>query len=302
MGNGACRGSTFTPDGHCAAFVSSASNLVPDTTNGIPNVFVRDLRGGATTLASVGALARSANTLVGSESPDISDDGRYVAFYSTATNLVPGVTKGGEIYVRDLVAGTTIHASASAPAFLGASNAYCFNHVLSSDGMFLAYEACTSSPPAAASASGTVLRFDLNTGLTGLVSTNAYVPTANAEEIHNLAMTPDGRFIAFVANPDTPGTTYIELWDAQSGATTLISGDRDGNVPTNSLSAWPTLEPGGPLRVVSQQRRRPGNQRCARRVSSLRSRATVGSGSPGLRRRMNSEMIRRHGFSEQNVS
>jgi Tol biopolymer transport system component len=245
VGNGTCRGSTLTPDGHYAAFVSSASNLAPDTTNDIPNVFVRDLRGGATTLASVGALARSANTLVGSESPDISDDGRYVAFYSTATNLAPGVTKGGEIYVRDLVAGTAIHASAGAPAFLGALIAYCFDHVLSSDGVFLAYEACTSSPPAAASAPGTVLRFSLDTGLTDLVSTDAYVPTANPEEIHNLAMTPDGRFIVFVVSADASGTTCIELWDAQSGVSTLISGDQNGNVPTNSLCAWPVLDSAG---------------------------------------------------------
>ena len=254
VGNGACRGSTLTPDGHFAAFVSSASNLAPDTTNGIPNVFVRDLRSGVTTLASVGALACSANTLVGSESPDISDDGRYVAFYSTATNLVPGVTKGGEIYVRDLAAGTTIHASVGAPAFFGTSSAYCFNHILSSDGKFLAYEACTSSPPAAASAPGTVLRFGLDAGLTNLVSTNVYVPTANAAEIHNLAMTPDGRFIAFVANTDASGTTSIELWDAQSGVTTLVSADQDGNVPINSTVrlAGPALV--GAICVVSQQR------------------------------------------------
>jgi Tol biopolymer transport system component len=245
VGNGLCRSSTLTPDGHYAAFVSSASNLAPDTTNGIPNVFVRDLRAGVTTLASVGASASSANILVGSESPDISDDGRYVAFYSTATNLVPGVTKGGEIYVRDLVAGTTIHASAGAPAFFGTSMAYCFNHILSSDGKFLAYESCTSSPPAAASAPGTVLCFSLDTGLTDLVSTNAYVPTANAEEIHNLAMTPDGRFIVFVANTDASGTICIELWDAQSGVTTLISGDQNGNVPTNSVCAWPALDSAG---------------------------------------------------------
>jgi Tol biopolymer transport system component len=245
VGNDVCRGSTLTPDGHYAAFVSSASNFAPDTTNGIPNVFVRDLRAGVTALASVGARPRSANSLIGSESPDISDDGRYAAFYSIATNLVPGVTKGGEIYVRDLVAATTILASTAAPMLLGASNAYSFNHVLSRDGKFVAYEACTSSPPAVVNASGVVLRFGLDTGLTDPVCTNAYVPTANAEEIHNLAMTPDGRFIAFVAIADAAGTTSINLWDAQSGVTTLVSGDRHGNVPTNSICAWPTLDSAG---------------------------------------------------------
>ena len=88
------RGSVMTGDGRYVAFVSTASNLAPRDTNDIADVFVRDLQAGTTTLASVGASTNSIPPVIGnaisSESPEITPDGRYVAFYSNATNLVPG--------------------------------------------------------------------------------------------------------------------------------------------------------------------------------------------------------------------
>src|SRR3989442_5842419 len=120
-GNGVCRGSAMTPDGRYVAFVSAATNLVAGDTNGIPDVFVRDLQTQTPILVSVGAKITNSSSgfFPSSESPDITPDGRYVAFYSTATNLAPGAGIAGEVYVRDLVAGTTIWASANARALLG---------------------------------------------------------------------------------------------------------------------------------------------------------------------------------------
>jgi Tol biopolymer transport system component len=246
VANGVCRGSTMTPDGRCVAFTSAANNLVPNDTNGIADVFVRDLQAGTTTLVSVGATAPNRYFPTGSESPDITPDGRYVAFYSTATNLVPGALTGGQIYVRDLVAGTTTWVSSGAHGILGITNILAFNHAISDDGQFVAYEACTNPPPASGHAHGVVLRYNLSSGLTDLVNTNGYVPSANPEEIRSLQMSPDGRFITFVANTDrTPGTTCIDLWDAQSGTTTLVSVDLNGNASTNAIYDWPTVEPTG---------------------------------------------------------
>jgi Tol biopolymer transport system component len=204
-GNGVSRESTLTPDGRYVAFTSAASNLVALDTNGLPDVFVRDWQNGITTLASVGALPASADNLIGSESPELSDDGRYVVFYSTATNLVAGVTNSGEIYIRDLVAGTTTWASAGAHEFLGATTV-SFNHALSTNGNFVAYEACTNPPIASGVYQGIVLRFSRTSGLTDIVSTNAYAPTANLEDFHDLSLTPDGRFIAFIANTNAGST------------------------------------------------------------------------------------------------
>ena len=56
-GNDVSQGSTMTPDGRFVAFGSAASDLVPGDTNGIADIFVRDLQTGVTTLVSAGAMA-----------------------------------------------------------------------------------------------------------------------------------------------------------------------------------------------------------------------------------------------------
>jgi len=245
--NGVSRGSVMTPDGRYVAFVSTASNLVTGDVNGIADVFVRDLQAGTTTLVSVGAKSPNLTSLVSSsEAPEITPDGRYVAFYSTATNLVPGVLTAGEIYVRDLTSGTTFLASTDARTIMQSvmhtTNATSYNHVISADGQFVAFEASPN-----VGMTGIILRYSLATGLTDLVSTNAAVSVAAYEDIENLMMTPDGRFIAFVANTNgsSGNTTCINLWDAQTGSTTLVSGNLSNAVPANSTCDWPAIDPSG---------------------------------------------------------
>lgn len=63
-------------DGRYAVFVSDAANLVAGDTNGQSDVFVKDLTGGATSLASVASSGVQADH--GCSSATISDDGRYV--------------------------------------------------------------------------------------------------------------------------------------------------------------------------------------------------------------------------------
>lgn len=243
--NGVCRGSTLTPDGRNVAFVSAANNLVPGDTNGIPDVFVRDMQDEITTLVSAGAQA-SPYSLVASEAPDISLDGRFVTFYTTATNLVAGVASPGEIYLRDVWAETTTWVSSGARAALGFSNAISFNYSVGEKAEFIAYEACTNYPSSMPYGRGVILRFNRYTGLTDVIHTNAYVPPSNTEEIHTLEMTPDGRFITFVANAHgAAGTTSILRWDADTGLTTLVSADLGGNASTNAVSDSPTIDPTG---------------------------------------------------------
>ena len=228
------RGSVMTPDGRYVAFVSAANNLVPNDTNGIPDVFVRDLQSGTTTLVSVGAMPTGivvSNIGVGtSESPGITPDGRYVVFFSTATNIVPEVTNiYGEIYVRDMVGGITTWASVNTYSILqpifGPTNTVSYNHVISNDGQFVAYEASpTSASFSGISPGGIILRYSLLTGLTDVVNTNAPgVGTGSEVTARNLDMTPEGRFIAFVGRTNKSSCIYV--WDAQSNTTTLVSGD-----------------------------------------------------------------------------
>lgn len=249
--NGISRSATMTPDGRYVVFVSAASNLVDGDTNGISDVFARDLQAGTTTLVSAGA--HSTAGFPSSELPVITPNGRYVAFYSTATNLVPGVTNIGGLFLRDLVAGTTAWVSTNSHSIMQSlqnnSNAISCNHEISDDGLFVAYEACPLVSGAAYStASAVLLRHNLATGSTDIVNTNVLgIPSGSELTAHNLSMTPDGRFIAFVANAHvTNGAqTAIAVWDAQSNTTVLASLGLNPLVPTNSLCDWPAITPDG---------------------------------------------------------
>jgi len=239
-GNGESHTPVMTPDGRNVAFVSAASNLVANDTNQIPDVFVRDLQSGTTTLVSVGAQSiNSSISACGSEAPVMTPDGRYVAFYSTATNLVPGVTRAGEVYVRDLIAGTTYWASTNAQAIVqsvtGLIYSNSFNPQISTDGQFVAFIAKPKttlySPP------GIILRYSLLTGFTDVVFTNAVAAGI-------LDMTPDGRFITFVANWNSSSTSIYQ-WDSLTGTNVLVSGDLSNTISSGTSSEYPTQTPDG---------------------------------------------------------
>ena len=238
--NGTSRSSVMTPDGHFVAFVSAASNLTPDDTNGIPNVFVRDLQAGTTTLASTGAMPFSAAS--SSELPLITPDGRYVAFYSTATNLVAGVTNSSEIYVRDLTQGITVWASTNSHSILqslGTNSALSCNQAISDDGQLIAYEACPTA------GHGVVLQYNLQTGLTEIVSTNVAGILSGLElNERNLSTTLDGRFVVFVAYMNGINTG-LAVWDGQSNTITMVSLDLTQTAVTNAIFDWPAITPNG---------------------------------------------------------
>lgn len=252
-GNGASRSAVITPDGRYVAFVSAANNLVPDDTNKIPDVFVRDLQTATTALASVGATSTNAAAAApggSSESPVITPDGRYIAFFSTATNLVPGVRFVGDVYVRDAVAGTTAWASVNARSIffanVGNSNTIACNHRISDDGQYVAFVASTNRITST-SARGVALRHNLLSGITDIVHTNAHMPLLPFEEIHNLDMTPNGRFIAFAANVTgfSGSDSAVYLWDAQTGLNTLVSASTNGAVVPNAISDSPAVSANG---------------------------------------------------------
>jgi Tol biopolymer transport system component len=108
----------ISADGRYIAFVSTASNLVPGDTNGLQDVFLHDRLTGATTAISTTTDGTTANRQ--SSGPDIGADGRYVAYTSSASNLVPGDTNDiTDVFIYDRLAGTTTRASV---AFDGAES------------------------------------------------------------------------------------------------------------------------------------------------------------------------------------
>ncbi|MEW6743387.1 MAG: hypothetical protein AB1486_11575 [Planctomycetota bacterium] len=93
-------GQSISGDGRYVVFVSGATNLVPGDTNRLGDVFLHDRLTGETSRASVSSDGRQANHSSGGTC--ISRDGRYVAFGSDATNLVPDDTnRTGDVFVHD---------------------------------------------------------------------------------------------------------------------------------------------------------------------------------------------------------
>ncbi|MCI3948915.1 MAG: domain protein beta Propeller, partial [Acidimicrobiales bacterium] len=123
--NGPSFGVAVSGNGRFVSFWSYASNLVPGDTNESPDVFVHDLDTGATTrvntTATGGQSGPSEETFetdsLGSEllsayqPAPLSDDGRYVAFLSTRTDLAPGGSPRGNVYRKDRQTGAVIRVS-----------------------------------------------------------------------------------------------------------------------------------------------------------------------------------------------
>lgn len=105
----------LTSDGRRVAFDSLATNLHPDATSGSSQVYVWDR-----TSDALEVISRSNSGVVsddGSTTPLVSNDGRYVAFFSFASNLEPGSFY--DVYRRDLASGLTqlvSHTATGAPA------------------------------------------------------------------------------------------------------------------------------------------------------------------------------------------
>lgn len=142
---------SLSADGRFVAFRSFATNLVPQDNNTTEDVFVRDRVTGVTERVSVPSLANRL-TLGGhgnqeSDEPAISPDGRYVAFTSAATNLVPGDTNGvPDIFVHDRTLKVTTRVSvASTGAPSPQANDWSSQPSISADGRFVAFSSRASN-------------------------------------------------------------------------------------------------------------------------------------------------------------
>jgi len=126
----------LSADGRYAVFQSRA-NLVPGNNNGALDIFLRDRRAGTTTVVSVGASGAEDHQ-GDSYSPVISADGRTVAYYSYAYNLVAGDTNGvDDVFVYDVPSGLTERVSVASNGSEG--NGRSLYPSLSADGRLVAF-------------------------------------------------------------------------------------------------------------------------------------------------------------------
>jgi len=135
-GDGDSGYSSISADGRYVAFLSLA-NLVGGDTNGFGDVFVRDRQSGTTERVSVDSLGGEGNS--DSYGSSISADGRYVAFQSSATNLVGGDTNGvDDSFVRDRQNGRTERVSVDSLGVEGNSDSY--DSSISANGRYVAFQ------------------------------------------------------------------------------------------------------------------------------------------------------------------
>ena len=100
QGNDVSSFPTISGDGRYVAFQSTATNLSPLATDGTQQIYVLDRKTGAVELVSRNGLSVAGNEE--STGPAISDDGRFVAFFSHANNLVNGDTNDQrDVFVYD---------------------------------------------------------------------------------------------------------------------------------------------------------------------------------------------------------
>jgi Tol biopolymer transport system component len=95
-----------TPDGRFVAFYSGLEDLVPGDTNGLDDVFIRDMTTGTTTRLNLSPAGEQANKGSWSARISLTQDGRYVVFESQATNLLPNTVSTYSIYLKDTVSGS----------------------------------------------------------------------------------------------------------------------------------------------------------------------------------------------------
>ena len=241
----------ISADGRLVAFDSDASNLVPGDANGEPDVFVRDRATGTTTRVSVGVLGEEANA--GSRAPTIAPDGSAVAFASTATNLVPGVTSGFiEAYVHDRASETTDVISIASDGT--AADASSKEVAFSADGRFVAFSSQASTlVPDDHNAIADVFVHDRLTGLTERVSITAdgreVMGPPSAEGV-NPSLTADGRSVAFIDTEDlVPGIMRHRAMFVREPDPTDTAADLSGNGRLDD-TVLQVLDPGSPAQPL----------------------------------------------------
>ena len=187
--------SALSDDGRKIVFTSLSDDLVPNDSNGNMDVFIYDTQAGTNALVSIGMDGNSAAGF--SSSPVMALNGRFVAFVSTATNLVANDTNGAaDIFLRDLEMGTTtlVNVDSNGVA-LGTGDASA--PVISQDGRYVAF-LCKAT--AAASSPGTFWRDTVAGRTVTLSSSSPRSPSISA----------NGQRVLWFTG------SYLYVWDAQS--------------------------------------------------------------------------------------
>lgn len=249
QGNERSFSEAMSADGRYVAFTSSASNLVAGDTNGVTDLFVRDMQAGVTQRVSLNSAGEQGNANTVNFATAISADGRYIAFTSTATNLVPDDTSGPfapDAFLRDRVAGTTqrISVGAGGQQLEGDS----FASAVSADGRYVVFSSfAANAVPGDTNFSADAFVRDRQAQTTRRVSVG---PGGQQGDLGSFGegISDDGRFVLLTSsatnlvNGDTNDVTDVFVRDRQAGLTRRVSlntsgGQANGSSFSASISA-----------------------------------------------------------------
>ncbi len=216
-------GSAVSANGRWVAFMSEAGNLVPgqvDIQGNMTNVFLHDRATGATVLVSHAAGSTFTEAFGASSHPVLSADGRFVAFLSTATDLVSGQVEAnlvGDVFLYDREGGTVTLISRTVDSAVTTGSASSEAPAISADGRFIAFQSLATdlvSGQTEGNSGSDIFLFDRTAGTTVLVSRSAGSATTTA---NGLATAP-------LLDADGTGVAFL------SSATNLVAGQADANI------------------------------------------------------------------------
>jgi Tol biopolymer transport system component len=229
-------------DGRFVVFTSAATNLVPNDTNGQPDVFMRDLTAGYTARISISSTGAQGNAP--SDTPAISANARVVSFASRASNLVRRDTnRVGDVFVRVPGSRRTERVSVSSRGRQQNRAVVApFTQIsdVSRDGQIVVFESdATNLVRPDTNRHTDVFRHDRRTKRTTLISVDSLGFQGNNDSFAP-TITPSGRFVSFqsfstnLARGGGPRED-IFLRDLLRGTTSVV------NVPANGGTRAPEL-------------------------------------------------------------
>jgi hypothetical protein len=185
----------ISTDGQTIAYSSAASNLVPGDTNGKIDVFGYSRTTNQTTRLSVAPGQGQLNSR--SDSPSLSRDGRFLAFRSFASNVVPNDSNAfADIFVRDLATGATTLVSKRDNGLQG--NGASSAPSISASGRFIAFASEASNLLAAdRNLAADVFLYDRQS-MTVAAASRSIAPLAGLEAIQT-SINSNGSYVAFTS-------------------------------------------------------------------------------------------------------
>jgi len=229
--NGSSFAPRFSRNGRFVAYRSDATNLVDSSVTFEKNIYLYDRSLRETVIVSANAAGESGNDV--SFLGDISDDGRFIVYYTYARNLIPDNTAYfSDVLLFDRDTGSNVLISKTPGGDF--ANGYSLYPKISGDGRYVVY-ASDADNLVADDTNGVIdiFLYDTSTGNTSRISVNSEGEEAN-DHCALVDISEDGQIVAFECRAsnlvagDTDGTSDVFIYDTSNGEITLAGVNSSG--------------------------------------------------------------------------